>query len=197
MAKVMQLGAVMLCAEMVGAGQRLLELTVDYAKTRVQFEQPIGINQYVQEHCVYLLGGLDGSRWVTYQAAWKLSEGLPCDMEVAIAKAWTSDAHEEACWRAHQVHAGVGYTMDAGVLPLYSRRGKSQQLYLGDTPYHLRKVIEQMDTWPAPEKPRGKPLGIFGGPEDEQMPAWRPWRERWEAIQRRKEERKKRKAQRA
>ena len=85
LAKVMQIGAVMLCAEMVGAGQRLLELTVDYAKIRIQFEQPIGINQYVQEHCVHLLGSVDGSRWVTYQAAWKSSEGLPCDMEVALS----------------------------------------------------------------------------------------------------------------
>ena len=93
LAKVLQQGAVLLCAEMVGAGQRILELTVDHAKTRIQFEQPIGINQYVQEHCVYLVSDVDGSRWVTYQAAWRLSQGLPCDMEVAIAKAWTSDAH--------------------------------------------------------------------------------------------------------
>ncbi len=95
------------------------------------------------------------------------------------------------------MHAGVGYTIDAGVLPLYSRRAKSQQLYLGDTPYHLEKVAEQIDKWPAPEKPKGKPLGIFGIPEGEQIPAWQPWRERWEAIQRRKEERKKRKTQKA
>lgn len=193
--KVLQQGAVLLCAEMVGAGQRLLELTVDYAKTRIQFEQPIGINQYVQEHCVNLLSVVDGSRWVTYQAAWKLSEGLPCDMEVAIAKAWTSDAHEKGCWCAHQVHAGVGYTVDAGLVPLYSRRGKGAQSYLGDTTYHLKKVAEQMDKWPAPEKPRGKPLGIFGIPDEDIIPVWQPWRDRYDTIQARKEERRKRKAQ--
>ncbi|MFC1929201.1 acyl-CoA dehydrogenase family protein [Chloroflexota bacterium] len=186
LAKALQTGAVLLCAEMVGAGQAILELTIDYAKTRIQFEQPIGINQHVQEHCVYLLSEVDGARWVTYQAAWKLSEGLPYDMEVAIAKAWTSDAHERACWRAHQVLAGVGYTIDAGVLPLYSRRAKSQQLYLGDTAYHLKKVAEQVEKWPAPEKPKGKPLGIWDKPEEEQIPAWQPWRERWETTERRK-----------
>ncbi|MFC2041703.1 acyl-CoA dehydrogenase family protein [Chloroflexota bacterium] len=191
LAKVLQTGAVLLCAEMVGAGQALLELTVEYAKTRIQFEQPIGVNQYVQDHCVHLLSEVDGARWVTYQAAWKLSEGLPSDMEVAIAKAWTSDAHERACWRAHQVHAGVGYTVDAGLVPLYSRRAKAQQLYLGDTAHHLEKVAEQVEKWPAPEKPKGKPLGIWEVPEEEQMPAWQPWRERWEAIQKRKEERRK------
>ncbi len=194
LAKVMQVGAVLLCAEMVGAGQRLLELTVDYAKTRIQFDMPIGINQYVQEHCVNLLSEVESSKWVTYQAAGKLSENLPGDFEVAVAKAWTSDAHERACWYAHSVHGGIGYTVDAGVLPLYSRRGKGQQLYLGDTPYHLKKVAEQVDKWSAPDKPKGKPLDLWDKPQEDQVPAWQPWRERYEAIQRRKEERRRRKA---
>lgn len=188
-ARVLQEGAVMLCAEMVGAGQRLLELTVDYAKTRVQFDQPIGVNQYVQEHCVYLLREVEGSRWSTYQAAWRLSNNLNCDMEIAIAKAWTSDAHEEACWRAHQVFAGAGYMSDDSIIPMYSRRGKVQQLYLGDSTYHLRKVAEQLARWPSPKRPFGKPLGLWKMSEEEQKPAWQPWRERWDSIQRRKEKR--------
>jgi len=162
--KVLQQGAVMVCAEMVGAGQAILELTIDYAKTRIQFDQPIGINQYVQDHCIHLLSEVDGSRWVTYQAAWRLSENLPSDMEIAIAKAWTSDAHERACWRAHQVLAGVGYTTQLGILPLHSRRGKASQLYLGDSAYWRRKVAQQMDGWTL-EVPRGKPLGLWEGEE--------------------------------
>ena len=73
LAKSMQVGTVMLCAEMLGAGQSLLEIAVDYAKTRIQFDMPIGINQYIQEHCIYLLRDVEGSRWTTYLAAWKLS----------------------------------------------------------------------------------------------------------------------------
>ncbi len=187
--KAMQKGAVLLCAEMVGAGQRVLEITVDYAKTRIQFDMPIGINQYVQDHCVFLLSEVDTARWLTYQAAWKISEGLPCDMEVAMAKAWTSDSHERACWRGHQVLAGVGYTVDKGVLPLYSRRAKTKQLYLGDTEYYLEKVARQMEKWPAPEKFRGKPLGIWDIPKEKQIPYWQPWKERWEEIERRKQKR--------
>ena len=117
--KVMQKGAVLLCADMVGAGQRVLEITVGYAKARVQFDMPIGINQYVQDHCVFLLSEVDASRWLTYQAVWKLNENLPCNLEVAMAKAWTSDSHERACWRGHQVLAGVGYEVDRGLLPLF------------------------------------------------------------------------------
>lgn len=172
LAKAIQVGTVLLCAQMLGAGQRLLELTVDYAKTRIQFDMPIGINQYIQEHCVYLLRDVDGSRWSTYLAAWKLTEGLPCDLEVAIAKAWSSDAHERACWRAHQVHAGVGYAADAGLPPLYSRRGKTLQLYLGDTAYHKEKIAQQLEKWPALRKPKGKPLGLWEQREELLIPDW-------------------------
>ena len=172
LSKSMKVGAVMLCAQMLGAGERLLELSVDYAKTRIQFDMPIGINQYIQEHCVFLLRDVNGARWSTYLAAWKIAEGEPCDFEVAVAKAWGSDAHERACWRAHQVHGGVGYTVNDGVLPLYSRRGKTFQLYLGDTAYHKEKIAKELEGWPAPQVPRGKPLGLWEDASENWIPEW-------------------------
>ena len=194
LSRALQVGVVMLCAEMVGAGWRLLELTVHHAKTRIQFDAPIGVNQYVQEFCIDLLSNVDGAKNVTYQAAWRLSENLHLNFEVSVAKAWTSDAYERACWDAHQVFAGAG-VVDDSVLPLYSRRGKGQQLYLGDTAYHLKKVAQQLDKWSTPEKPRGKPLGIWQIPEEKRIPTWELWRERYEAIRRRKEERRRQKVQ--
>ena len=172
LAKSMQIGAVMLCAQMLGAGQKLVEVTVDYAKTRVQFDMPIGIHQYVQEHCCFQYADVDGIRWSTYLAAWKLNQGIPCDIEVAIAKAWASDAHERVCWYAHQVLAGVGYTELDGVVPLYSRRAKTMQLYLGDTAYHKEKIVQQLEKWPAPEAPQGKPLGLWSGDDELMLPDW-------------------------
>ncbi|MBW2062752.1 MAG: acyl-CoA/acyl-ACP dehydrogenase [Deltaproteobacteria bacterium] len=177
LARVLQIGAVMLCAQMVGSSQKALELAVDHAKTRIQFDMPIGINQYIQGHCIDVLWYTETSRWLTYQAAWKLSEELPCDMEVAMAKAWTSEAHEKACWHAHQVLAGVGYTSQKGVMTLYSMKGKTLQHYLGDTSFHLNKVAHEVEKWTAPEKPRGKPLGYWDIPAEEQIPAWEPWQE--------------------
>ncbi len=93
-------------------------------------------------------------------------------MEVAIAKAWTSDALEWACWCAHHVLSGVGYTVNVGVLPLYSRRAKGQQIYLGDTAYHLEKIAKQIDNWPTLEMPKGKPLGIWENVEEHRIPDW-------------------------
>ena len=189
LSKSLQVGAVMLCAEMVGGGQRAQEIAVDYAKIRVQFEQPIGINQYVQEHCVNCLAYTDASRWMTYSAASKLAEGLDCDMEVASAKSWTSDAHEKVCWHAHQVLAGAGFMEDHGVLPLLSRRGLAKRFYLGDSDHHLKTVLEHVKTWEAPKQPKGPRAGLWDLPPEQEIPAWAPWRERYEHIQKRKEDR--------
>jgi len=96
-------------------------------------------------------------------------------MEVSVAKAWSSNAYEHACWCAHQVHSGVGSTVYDGVLPLYSRRGKTLQLYMGDTAYHKEKIATLLEDWPAPEKPKGPPLGLW----EEKPPFWIPewWHE--------------------
>ena len=169
--KTIQRGAVLLCAEMVGAGEKLLEMSVDYAKTRIQFESPIAINQQVQEMCVQMLIRVSGARNLTHQAAWKMSENMPCDYEIALANAWTSDGYDMTCLLAHDVHAGVGYMTKDHVLPLYDRKGKSQQDYLGNSAYWRGKMAEAMDSW-VYERPKGKPLGIWEKPLEEQTPDW-------------------------
>jgi len=179
LSKSIQLGAVMLCAEMVGAGQKVLEMTTDYAKTRIQFEMPIGIHQHVQAHCVQMVADIDSSRWVTYLAAWKLAEGMDADLDVAVAKAWTSEANESACWRSHQVFAGVGSTEALGVLPLYTRFGNLDQFYLGDPEHYLKVVAREIENVPTPEKPRGKPLGLWDASQAG-LPSWDIWREYYE-----------------
>lgn len=174
--KSIQAGAVMLCAQMVGAGERILDITVEYAKTRVQFEMPIGINQHVQEHCVQLAARQDSSRRVTEFAAWALTTNGDYNMEVAMAKAWCSEAFEHLCWRAHQVFAGVGSMARLHILPLYTRRGLVMQHYLGDTPYWLEKVAVELEKVPARLKPEGKPLGLWETGR-KRVPMWEVWRE--------------------
>lgn len=172
----LQIGAIMLCAQMVGAGQKVLELTVDYARSRIQFDMPIGINQHVQAHCVYLVADVDTSRWVTYLAGWKLSEDMDCDLDVSIAKAWTSESYESACWYAHQVFAGVGSTEALGLMPLYTEMGNLCQYYLGSPSEHMEVITRELEKLPAPERPKGKPLGLWE-PGKEQLPIWDIWRE--------------------
>jgi alkylation response protein AidB-like acyl-CoA dehydrogenase len=176
LAQVLKTGAVILCAQMLGGAQRLCEMTVDYARTRIQFDMPIGINQYIQEHCVNQYADTDGIKWATYYAAWKLDKKDPADLEVAIAKAWSSDAYERICWYAHQVFAGVGFTVNDGVVPLFTRRGRVLQLYLGDTAYHKEKIVQQLEKWPKPIMPQGPALGLWDNDPELIVPDWyEPW----------------------
>ncbi|MDP6493862.1 MAG: acyl-CoA dehydrogenase family protein [Dehalococcoidia bacterium] len=131
--------AVAKCAEMVGGAQQVLEMTVEYAKERVQFGRPIGSFQAIQHHCANMATDVDGSRFITYQAAWMLSDGLPCTKEVAMAKAWVSDAYRRVATLGHQVHGGIGFTMDHD-MQLYFRRAKSAASAFGNSDFHLNRV---------------------------------------------------------
>ena len=174
--KVLKIGAVMLCAEMVGAEQKVLDMMVDYAKTRVQFDMPIGIHQYVQDHCVRALSYVDTSRFVTYQAAWLMSEGKESDLEVSIAKAWVSEGNERVNWYGHQVLAGVGSTLAVGTLPIYTKLGNVSQYYLGSPEFHMERIADVIGKLPAPDKPKGKALGLWK-PGKQGYPSWDIWKE--------------------
>ncbi len=137
--KVLQWGAVGKCAEMLGGAQKVLEMTVDYAKQRVQFGRPIGSFQAIQHHCANMATDVEGSRYITYQAAWRLSEGLPAEREVALAKAWVSDAYRRVCALGHQCHGAIGFTREHN-MQLYSRRAKAAELAFGDADLHREAV---------------------------------------------------------
>ncbi len=141
--RALQLAAVAKCAEMVGAAQQVLEMTTAYAKERIQFDKPIGSFQAIQHHCANMLIDIDGMRMLTYEAAWLLSMGLPADKEVAMAKAWVSDAVVRVAKLGHQVHGGVGYTIDHD-LQLYYRRGRAAQFLFGDANYHRETVASKL-----------------------------------------------------
>lgn len=139
----MERAAVAKCCEMVGNIQQVLEMTVDYAKERKQFDRPIGSFQIIQHYCALMATDVDGSRFVTYQAAWMLSEGLPCTKEVAIAKAWTSEACGRVITMAHQIHGAIGVTIDHD-LQFYTRRAKAAESTFGDADFYRRLVAQEM-----------------------------------------------------
>lgn len=139
--KVLQWGAIGKCAEMSGGGQSVLDMTVEYAKQRTQFGRPIGTFQAIQHHCANMATDVEGAKFITYQAAWMLSEGLPADREVAMAKAWVSDSYKRVCALGHQSHGAIGFTKEHN-MQLYSRRAKAAELAFGDSDLHLDKVAE-------------------------------------------------------
>ena len=137
--KVLAWGAVGKCAEMLGGAQAVLDMTVEYAKQRVQFGRPIGSFQAIQHYCADMATDVEGSRYLTHQAAWRLSRGLPAEREVAIAKAWVSDAYSRVCAVAHQCHGAIGFTKEHD-MQLYSRRAKAAEVAFGDSDHHLETV---------------------------------------------------------
>ena len=137
--KILAWGAVAKCAEMLGGAQRTLDMTVEYAKGRIQFGRSIGSFQAIQHHVADMAADVEGCRHITYQAAWSLAEGLPSEREVAMAKAWVSEAYHRVCMTAHQCHGAIGFTKEHD-LQLYSRRSKAGELMFGDADLHLEAV---------------------------------------------------------
>jgi len=142
-ARAIQRAAVARCCDLVGALQRVLEMTLEYATERRQFDRAIGSFQVIQHYCADMATDVDGTRFSTYQAAWMLSEGLPCTREAAIAKAWANDAYERVITLAHQIHGAIGCTIDHD-LQFYTRRGKAAQLSFGGSDYYREMVAQQM-----------------------------------------------------
>ena len=141
--RIQELATVAKCAELVGCIQTAFDMTVAYAKERKQFGRPIGCFQAVQHHCADMVVDVDGSRFITYQAAWKIAEGLPSSMEVAMAKAWTSAASRRVTSLAHQIHGAIAFTEEVDV-HLFYRRAKAGEIAFGDADYHLEKVARQL-----------------------------------------------------
>ena len=141
--RTLQRAAVAKCCDMAGSLQRVFEMTVAYAKERMVSAGPIGAFQAVQHHCANMAIDVNGTMLSAYQAAWKLSEGLPCAWEVAVAKAWASQACPRVIALAHQIHGAIGTTMDHD-LHYYTRRTKAAESAFGDADYYQWKVAQEI-----------------------------------------------------
>ena len=141
--KALERAAVAKCAEMVGAAEQVLDMSVAYAKERVQFNVPIGSFQAIQHHCANMRIDIDGMRYLTYEAAWRISEGLPAATEVSMAKAWVSEAIGRVTRLGHQIHGGVGYMMDHD-MQLYFRRGEAAKAIFGDASFHREMIASEL-----------------------------------------------------
>jgi alkylation response protein AidB-like acyl-CoA dehydrogenase len=143
MEKVLPKVTIAKCAEMVGGAQRVLEMSVAYAKERVQFGKPIGAQQAVQHHCANMLIDVEGMRYSTYKAAWLLNEGLPSTKEVAVAKAWANEAYLRVSALGHQVHGAIAFQQDHE-MHLYSKRANLAESSFGETSYHEEVVAREL-----------------------------------------------------
>ncbi len=140
--KTLDLAAVALANEQVGGAQKVLEMSVEYAKVRVQFGRPIGSFQAIKHKCADMLLEVESAKSAAYYAAWAAAEDndeLPT--VASLAKAYCSEAYFHAAAENIQIHGGIGFTWEHDA-HLYFKRAKSSELFLGDPSYH-RELLAQ------------------------------------------------------
>lgn len=141
--KVLLKSAVAKCAEMIGGAQRVMDLVVPYVKGRKQFGRPIGSFQAIQHHCADMLTCIETMKYLTYQAAWRIDQGLSFEKEAAICKAWASDSYRKLVALGHQVIGGVGF-MEEYDLQLYFKAAKAAEQLFGDADFYREQVAREM-----------------------------------------------------
>ena len=142
LSRVLDLAAVALAAEQVGGAQKCLDMSVEYAKVRVQFGRPIGSFQAIKHKCADMLLEVESAKSAAYYAGWaaaELNDELP--VVASLAKAYCSDAYFHAAAENIQIHGGIGFTWEHDA-HLYFKRAKSSELLLGDPTYH-RELLAQ------------------------------------------------------
>ena len=125
-----------LCALELGVAERALRMTAEYTSTREQFGKPIAKFQAVAQRAADAFIDVQAIRWTTWQAVWRLAEGLPADEEIAIAKFWVGEGGHRVVTAAQHLHGGIGVDLD---YPLYRSYVWSKQieLTLGSATQHL------------------------------------------------------------
>ncbi len=135
--------AALLCADMIGGADAVLDMTTRYVCERQQFGVKLGTFQAVQQMVAVMAIDLEGARHVTRQALWFLSQGRPAERELAVAKAWTGRAYRDITLAAHQLHGGAGYVVEHE-LHRYSARAKETELRFGSTEEWLDALADHL-----------------------------------------------------
>jgi alkylation response protein AidB-like acyl-CoA dehydrogenase len=128
-----------LCLIQVGVSERALQMTAEHVRTREQFGQPLASFQAVSQRAADAFIDTEAIRLTAWQAAWRLSAGLPAEDAVAIAKFWAADGGQRVAHAAQHLHGGVGADID---FPLrrYFTWAKANELMLGSATRQLLQL---------------------------------------------------------
>jgi alkylation response protein AidB-like acyl-CoA dehydrogenase len=145
----MQLGAVALAAESLGAAQHCFDTALEYTKDRYQFGRPIGSFQAIKHICADLLMGVEASRSAAYYAGWVAAEQREELPSIApLAKAQVCEAFWDASKANIQLHGGIGFTYEHEA-HYYYRRATSSRALLGDTSFNREMLLQGLGVAPV------------------------------------------------
>ena len=136
---VMHEGIILAAAQAVGGAQYALEITVQYAKDRQQFDKPLGAFQALAHYLADAATNVDGAEVLVHEAAWARAEGRPVDKLAPMAKLYACRTFRDVTAMAQQLFGGIGFTVEFDI-QLYFRRAKQLQLSWWD-PRTLEELI--------------------------------------------------------
>jgi len=147
--EVMYDGVILLAAQAVGGARYALDITVQYAKDRQQFDKPLGAFQAIAHYLSDASTALDGAETLVWEAAWARSENRPVTRLAPMAKLFACQTFRDITAMSQQVFGGVGFTVEYDI-QLYFRRAKELQLSWWDT-RHLEELVARdvLDAAPA------------------------------------------------
>lgn len=134
-----------LCAESVGGAERCMEIATQYAKERIQFDQPIGAFQAIKHRCSQMFLEVESARSLLYWAAWTQDHGNPREvaLSASAAKAYCTENFKNVACAAIQVLAGTGFTWEHD-LHFFLKRAKANEVMMGDPVYHREEIARIM-----------------------------------------------------
>lgn len=115
-----------------GGAEHSLEITVQYSKDREQFDKPLGAFQALSHYMADAKTAIDGSKVLTYEAAWAHAKGESLARLAPMAKSFACNSYRDVTAMAQQIFGGVGFTLEYEI-QLYFRRAKQLQLSWNDT----------------------------------------------------------------
>jgi alkylation response protein AidB-like acyl-CoA dehydrogenase len=131
---VMHDGIILAAAQAVGGAQYALEITVQYAKDRHQFDKPLGAFQALAHYLADASTAVDGAEMLVHEAAWARSEGRTVAKLAPMAKLFACQTFRDVTATAQQIFGGIGFTVEFDI-QLYFRRAKQLQISWWDTRY--------------------------------------------------------------
>jgi alkylation response protein AidB-like acyl-CoA dehydrogenase len=142
--QVLALAATMLAAEQVGGAQRCLEMSTEYARTRLQFGRPIGSFQAIKHKCADMLVETEFARSAAYHAAFAIADGEDVLEGAHLAKSYCSEAYFHAAAENIQIHGGMGFTWEHPA-HLYFKRARTSSTLFGDPSEHRLKLASILE----------------------------------------------------
>jgi alkylation response protein AidB-like acyl-CoA dehydrogenase len=143
--RAMNKGAVALSSEMVGGGEKILEIALEYAKVRVQFDQPIGSYQAIKHKCAQMMMEIEGARSIACYAAFAMDQpGQQADIAASAAKSYCSEMYRKAALEAAQILGAISLTWEHEI-HIYLKRAKMNEFAFGDPTFHRERLATLLE----------------------------------------------------